>query len=289
MTRLVTGILAFCCLCTAAEVHPRIVPLHESRMTESDLEVGGLLGKGTDNKTRYVLYADLLKLPQVSYEISDDSNFKEKTRISGVELDELKKSLNAVASSDLVVAICNDGYRASYPTEYRRAHRPLLVLKVNDRPPADWPKSHDGGGIGPYLISHPKFSPSFKILSHTDEPQIPYGVTRLEFRDQRQVFGAIRPRGRYPREATVWEGYRIAQQNCFRCHNYGQEGGRMAGHPWQVLGAWAAADPAHFRAYVRNPRAVNAAGHMPGNPQYDDVTIEAIRQYFATFAAGPTE
>jgi len=273
-----------CCLFLVAGMHSQSIPLHPSRAAESDLEISGS-GPALRGQVRFLRYADLLKLPQVSYEISDDTNFKPKTRISGIELDQLKRAVDQTAVGDLVVAICNDGYRTNYPTAYLRAHRPLLVLKVNDKPPAEWPKSHDGGDMGPYVISHPAFTPAFKVLSHTDEPQIPYGVVRLEFRDERQVFGAIRPRGQHLPDSAVWKGYRIAQQNCFRCHNYGEEGGRMAGHPWQVLGAWAAADPAHFRAYVRNPRALNASGHMPGNPQYDDETIEVIRRYFVTFAA----
>jgi len=43
------------------------------------------------------------------------------------------------------------------------------------------------------MISHPAFAPSFKVLSHTDEPQIPWGVVRIEFPDEKSVFGAIAP------------------------------------------------------------------------------------------------
>jgi mono/diheme cytochrome c family protein len=138
--------------------------------------------------------------------------------------------------------------------------------------------------MGPFLISHPKFTPSFKILSHADEPQIPWGVVRLEFRNEKAVFGAIAPRGHHVMDPSVQAGYRIAQQNCFRCHNMGREGGTKAGRPWEVLAAWAAASPDYFTAYVRNPRSKNPQAQMPGMTRYDDKTIAALESYFQTFA-----
>ncbi|HEY0758790.1 MAG TPA: c-type cytochrome [Acidisarcina sp.] len=254
--------------------------LRDRRGSASDLEISEAAGA-----TRFVAYEDLLKLPLVTYTVSDDSNFGPETQVSGVPLGQLARA--AGAKPDLVVAICNDKYRAHYTSEYIAAHRPLLVLKVNGRTAADWPKSHDGGSMGPYLISHPPFTPSFHILSHTDEPQIPYGVVRVEFRSQLQVLGAIRPPGAYPPQSAVWQGYRIAQQNCLRCHNLGAVGGQMARHPWTVLAAWAASDPEYFVHYVRNPRAAGAGRMMPAMTSYDDRTLEALRAYFATFAARP--
>ena len=137
--------------------------------------------------------------------------------------------------------------------------------------------------MGPYMISHPKFTPSFKILSHADEPQIPWGVVRIELRDEHTVFGAIFPRGSLAATPMVKAGYRIAQQNCFRCHNMGGEGGQKSGTPWLVLSAWAAASPDYFAAYVRNPQTRNPHAQMPGNSGYDDVTINALAAYFRTF------
>ena len=69
------------------------------------------------------------------------------------------------------------------------------------------------------------------------------------------VFGAIAPSGPQAAEPAVQDGYRIAQQNCFRCHNMGREGGHQASRPWLVLSAMASASPDYFAAYVRNPLA----------------------------------
>jgi mono/diheme cytochrome c family protein len=258
--------------------------LHDRRQADSDLEIGGELAGIPRGSARYVSYNDLLKLPQVSYTVSDDSNFSGKTKISGISLDVLSRSLDASAGANLVVAICYDGYRTNYPSAYLSAHRPLLVLKINGKTEANWPKSPEGGSLGPYLISSPAFTPSFKVLSHTDEPQIPFGVTRIEFRNEQTVFGAIAPRGNYGANSPVMNGYRIAQQNCFRCHNMGSEGGQMAGRTWQILAMWASTEPDYFRRYVKNPQSIDAKNRMPAFPQYDAGTIEALRQYFASFA-----
>jgi mono/diheme cytochrome c family protein len=203
-----------------------------------------------------------------------------------VKLEELARALGASSASDLVVAICDDGYRANYPHAYLTAHHPVLVLDVNGEPPAGWPKDSQEHkfDMGPYMISHSRFAPSYKILSHVDEAQIPWGVVRIEFRQEKIVFGAIAPRGPHAQDHEVRDGLRIAEQNCFRCHNAGREGGRKSGRSWDFLGALAARSPADFAAYVRAPSAKNPRAQMPGNPQYDDATLAALTAYFRTFS-----
>ena len=289
MNRIATATVAICFLLslprfgvgTSAVAGPL---LRTSRQAETDLEVGGDLAGQPTGSTRFVTYKDLLTLPQATYTVSDDANFDGKVRITGISLVELAHLLGAAPDSKLVVAICYDGYRTNYPSAYLAAHHPLLVLKIDGKTEDKWPKSKSGSSLGPYLISHPSYTPSFKVLSHTDEPQIPFGVTRLEFRDERVVLGSIAPPGHYPPGSPVIDGYRIAQQNCFRCHNMGQEGGQMSGRSWQTLGMWAATEPQYFARYVKNPKAIDPKNHMPAFPQYDTVTIDALRQYFATFA-----
>jgi hypothetical protein len=258
----------------AAQTPP---PLHVSRQSATDLQIG----------SRYITYQELLQLPQEKF-ASDDSNFPKPAQLSGVPLQELKKLYGA--PGDLVVALCQDGYRSNYSTAYLGAHHPVLVLTVDGKPQAQWPKSEDenhvGVDMGPYLIADPHFKPSFKVLSHTDEPQIPFQVVKLDFRNEQQVFGAIAPHGNYAPGSPEMEGYRIAQQNCFRCHNSGAEGGQMAGITFTMIGMMARSSPDFFAKYVRNPQAVNPKSKMAGSPQYDDQTIAALRAYFTTFATG---
>lgn len=265
---------------------PATLTLHATRTSPLDLEVGGELAGSPLSSTRYITRDDLLALPQTTFVVKNDANFTGPTEVSGVLLEELIRKLGAVPKSDMVVAICDDQYRANYPQAYIAAHQPLLVLRVNGQPPAAWPKDAEGHGqfMGPYMISHRKFLPSFKASAYGDEAQIPWGVVRLEFRDESAVFEAITPRGPGAGDEAVQHGYWIARQNCFRCHNNGNEGGTKAGRPWLVLSAWATASPDYFAAYVRNPQAKNGHAQMPGNPEYNDKIIAALTAYFQTFS-----
>jgi hypothetical protein len=90
------------------------------RSSPSDLELGGELAGPPPGSTRFVTRNDLLTLPQVEYAVTDDANFTRPTHVSGVSLAELVRYA-AVPSSGMVVAICNDQYRASYPGAYIEA------------------------------------------------------------------------------------------------------------------------------------------------------------------------
>ena len=254
-----------------------------ARTSPTDLEVGGELrgvGQGT---VRYVRYEDLLKLPQETYTISDDTNFKGKTEISGVALTTLAKLFGQSESSNMIIAICYDKYRSNYPSDYLAQHHPILVLKINGRTRDQWPLSEDGGPLGPYLVSHPTFKPSFKILSHQDEAQIPIGVIRIDFRKQSYVYAPITPAVKWANDTGVDQGYEIARQDCYRCHGLHSEGGNRASRSWLILAAWAATDPTRFKQYVRKPQAVQPCAKMPAHTEYDDATLQALARYFSTF------
>lgn len=258
--------------------------LHLERSSPGDLEVGGELAGAPIGPTRYLRYEELLKLPQETYTVSDDSNFSGKAIVSGVPLTQLAKLLGNQQDDLLIVAICYDKYRTNYPRDYLVAHHPLLVLRINGQLREHWPQSEYGGSMGPYLISHAFFKPAFKVLSHEDEPQIPFGVVRLEFRRESEVFGAIHPNAQWRENKQVQQGFIIAQQDCFRCHNMGAEGGTMAGRSWLKLAEDANADGKRFMETVRNPASVRADAKMPAHADYDDATLDALTAYFKTFA-----
>jgi mono/diheme cytochrome c family protein len=261
------------------------LPLYSARTSPLDLEVTGDLTGLPRDSLRYVQREDLLKLPQVKYAGATDANLTVPVEVSGVLLEELARRLIANAKSSLMIAISSDRYHAYYPYSYVTAHHPILVLTINGKSPDTWPKNAEGLGhsMGPYLIYQNRFASSFKILSQPEAPQIPWGVVRMDFRNESEVLQAIAPRGPRASDDSAQAGYRIAQQNCFRCHNVGPEGGTKAGRPWLVLAAWATAAPEYFSAYVRDPKAKNARAEMPGNPSYDDATINALISYFRTF------
>jgi mono/diheme cytochrome c family protein len=260
--------------------------LHEKRQYPTDLELSGALAGLPPESTRYITHDELRAMPQTEFTVTDDTNFTGATKIRGVKLEDLARALSASPASDMVVAICDDGYRANYPQAYLAAHHPVLVLEVNGQAPAGWPKDsvEHKYDMGPYMISNPKFTPSFKVLSHTDEAQIPWGVVRIEFRNERAVFRGITPDGPHARDKDVQDGFRIAKQNCYRCHNSGPEGGQKSGLPWEVLGAIAAKSPKDFEAYVRAPLSKSPKAQMPANPQYDEATLHALAAYFLNFS-----
>jgi mono/diheme cytochrome c family protein len=256
------------------------------RRSSTDLEIAGDLAGLPEGNVRYIARQDLLSLPQVSFRVTNDPNFKAPTEVSGVLLQNVAGDLAQSPASDLVVAICADDYRGYYPVTYLKEHQPVLVLSVNGLSPERWPKDPEQHGLemGPYLITHQDFKAAFKILAHEDEPQIPWGVTRLEFRNEKQVMAVIAPRGSAATDSKVQQGFRIAQQNCLRCHNMNDVGGTKAGRPWQILSVWAATSPDYFAAYVRNPKSKNPHAEMYPNPSYDDATLQALITYFRTFS-----
>jgi mono/diheme cytochrome c family protein len=265
-------------------------PLHArlawKRTSPTDLEIDGdIRGGSPEQPKRFVTRDQLLALSQVSYTVTNDANFLGPTQISGVALDELVHALAANPDSDIAVAICSDGYATHYDHSYITAHHPVLALRINGKDPADWPKFHENGAyMGPYLISSPDFKPSFKILSHEDEPQIPWGVVQLKIQSEAAVFDAIRPRSPGADSQEVQDGYRIAQQNCFRCHNSGDQGGTKAQRPWAVLSTWATASPEFFAAYIHDPKSKNPKSQMQAFPNYDAATLAALTKYFQSFS-----
>lgn len=259
--------------------------LHEQRTSAGDLELGGELRGLPPGTTRYVRYEDLLRLPQESYVVKDDTNFGKETKIEGVSLETVGRLFGQAASDDsMIVAISYDKYRTNYPRDYVKTHHPLLGLRVNGQLRDHWPASEHGGPMGPYLITHPFFKPAFKVLSHEDEPQVPFGVVRLELRRESVVFGAIRPPGQWSATSPVGQGYAIARQDCFRCHNMGPEGGTLAGRSWLRLAEDAQEDEQRFQQTIRNPASVRQGAKMPAHSNYDDATLQALTAYFRTFA-----
>lgn len=260
--------------------------LHRSRHAASDLEIGGSLEGVPQGETRFVSYEDLLRLPQVSYVVSDDPNFGKTVKISGVELEQLPALLGAKKGASMVIAIADDEYAAHYPAAYVRAHHPILVLKVNGKDPADWPVGVDGVPMGPYMVSHASFAPSFRVLAHGDEAQVPWGVVRLDVRQESEVYAPIEPREAAANDPVVQQGYAIARQNCFRCHSRSGEGGLKSNRSWEDVAFKAKADPKYFDAYVLNPQKLNPHSQMASSPEYDSATLQALRRYFSSFTEG---
>ncbi|MFY9935371.1 MAG: hypothetical protein WAK33_00775 [Silvibacterium sp.] len=260
------------------------LPLHEKRMSPDDLKLSGELPGVPANSVRFVSYLELAKLPQVTFTVTDDPNFKKKAEITGVHLDEILAALGIPGKNTLIAAICDDEYEAHYPVEYRAAHHPILVLRLNGKQLAVSKRTGDGGIYGPYLISHPSFTSRYRTLAHPEEAQIPNGVIELRFVKEDLALGAIHPPGEFADGSPQMQGYLIARENCFRCHNAGPYGGRKASVSWSSLAKMADSKPVYFSAYIKDPPSQSAYAEMPSFPDYDDATLAALTAYFRAFA-----
>ncbi|WP_157439991.1 c-type cytochrome [Terracidiphilus gabretensis] len=280
--RLFLALLPALFMAAAIPSVPSPIELHSERSSPGDLEIGGELAGVPKGATRYLRYDELLKLPQKTFQVTDD-NFHTTAEIGGVTLSDLAKLLGEHA--DMIVAICYDSYRSDYSPEYLAAHDPLLVLRVNGKLRDSWPKAPNGDALVPYTIANPAFKPRYKVLAHDDEEQVPYGVTRLEFRNGAHIYASILPGAAWRENHQVMDGYRIAREDCFRCHNSGAEGGTMGKRAWPQLGEDAVKDPERFRRVIHDPEKVVPGARMPAAPNYDRATLDALVAYFRTFAS----
>jgi hypothetical protein len=263
---------------------PQSIPLATQRSSPQDLEISGDVPRVPQGAKRFVHYEDLARLTQVSFTVKDDDNFSTPVKLSGVPLDALLKGLGFGTGKQLIAASADDGYEAHYTAEYRAAHHPFLVLRIDGQEPAHWPKGPDGENYGPYLISHSSFTPAFHILAHKDQAQIPIGVTGLRFLDEEATLKGLQPPGTVSAASPAMQGYRIAMQNCLRCHRSGDLGGTKSPFGWPQMALIAQGNPAAFGKYVVRPNSVNPEANMPANPDYDAATLAALTAYFRSFA-----
>lgn len=261
--------------------------LQTERHSNNDLEIRGVVEGAPENQSRFASKQFLASMPSVQTKVKPDEDFtgipETGVQVTGVDLDVLSQKLGA-ASDTTIVAICEDGYASPLPSEYRRAHHPILVTAIDGFSPEDWAKKNHRSSPGPYFVAYRDFVPSFKVLAHDDRRQVPTQVIRLEYTTAEKFFEPIKPQGTYTSDSPVMQGYRIAQQNCLRCHASGESGGRKSQKSWQSIGYMAKTEPDAFAAWVHNPQAVVPQAEMPANLEYDRATLTALTKYFATFA-----
>jgi hypothetical protein len=283
------AVFAACLALLAADSPPTKHLLSIERRSPSDLEITGKVAGVAAGVVRYISYERLLALPQTTVTITGDDNFRElpqqKLVVTGVYLDVLESSLSALPASDLLIALCSDGYRATYSRGYVKTHRPILALKINGLPVETWVAQTHNDDPGTYFITHADFTPSFSVLSFQEIPKIPAKVTRLEFGTSQEVYGAISPHQKDAANPQVIDGFRIARQHCYRCHNMGSYGGTKASRSWQSLGDFAASSPSTFERYLRDPKSLDPKSTMSCDPQLGEPAAKALQAYFQTFAS----
>jgi len=301
MPRLKTGVLTVSCSVLAlviagssrerslAEQGRDHLVLTARRAAATDLEIGGLAKDGP----RYVSRKSLLELSQVEAVLKRDENFPEApaagVRVRGVEFGALIRGLGAEGAADAkeiaVEAVCSDGYTPTFPPDYMLQHHPILVLTIDGLASSAWAEKTRTADLGPYFVAYADFKPAFHVLSHTDRPQVPTQILRLEIATQERMFSGIEPphAEKLQADSPVIRGYRIAQQNCFRCHSAAGYGGTKSSRDWRYLASIARKKPERFAAWVHNPQSIEPKSQMPPNLNYDRDTLAALTRYFAVF------
>jgi mono/diheme cytochrome c family protein len=148
---------------------------------------------------------------------------------------------------------------------------------MGGKEPTQWARGADGEVFAPYFISHPSFTPAFHVLAHADQPQVPIGVVKLRFFDEDAELAPLKAA---PSTGPAAQGYRIAVQNCLRCHSAGPIGGSKSPYGWPQLAIIAQGNAAAFGKYIVQPNRVNPEATMPANPKYDAATVAALTAYF---------
>ena len=288
--RLAAIALALCSIAMPAVSQTHAVKkltIASARHAEDDLEVTGMIAGLPAGAVGFVSSAELATLPQITTTIQNDSNFADQlskgVRITGIPLEQLAIALGALPASDLIDALCTDRYRSHYPADYIAAHHPIFALKINGERPAQWAAKTKEYDPGPYFITHANYLPRYKVLSHAEQPQIPDNILRLNFSTVAATYGPITPRGDFPPNSPVAQGFTIAKQNCLRCHFLNGVGGTKSGIDWRSLSMWAREQPQFFERYIHDPQSVDPHAHMEGSPAYDAATLNALTAYFRTF------
>jgi len=250
-----------------------------TRQDWQDLEVITLDSQGNRAKTVYYSYDQLLTLPTITVKTERDPNTNTPATYTGIYLSNLFEAFGADASFDVIAANRLDKYKQYYDHDYVAKHRPILLLKFDDKAPDDWPQTEDRSMLGPYCVVHESFSPAEAIYGYVEQPRGTYGIISLELTNFGQSLGRFTPKvsGNDP---EVVKGQKIAVGSCSTCHNLGTAGGQMAGTPWSVLAATAVSTKDKFRSKVIDPRSLNTTSHMPPRPEFDDNTFNALEAYF---------
>jgi mono/diheme cytochrome c family protein len=254
----------------------------ESSSTQQDpldLEIITLDSQGNPTKSVYYSYDQLLTLPAVTVKTDHDPYTNSPAIYSGIYISDLFEAFGADASFDVIGANCSDGGKQYYDRDYVAKHRPILLLKLDGKPPSDWPSTEHGSWLGPYCIVHESFSPAETVYGYSEEPRLAPAVVSLELTGFSQSLGRFRPKESRV-DPEVAKGEKIAVGGCISCHRCGNAGGHRAGSSWEVLTERAVASKDYFRKYVTDPHSMNPTSGMPPHPTFDDNTFKALEAYF---------
>ena len=167
----------------------------ETRQNPLDLQVFTLDSQGIRTKTVYYSYDQLLTLPTVTVKTERDPNTNTPATYTGVYISDLFEAFGADASFDVIGANSVGYYNKQYyDRDYLARHRPILLLKLDGKPPADWPTTEHESWLGPYCVVHESFSPAETIYGYVEQPRSVCKVVSLELTSFTQSLGRLTPK-----------------------------------------------------------------------------------------------
>jgi len=194
LTRMLVVIAFLVCKSNAEALQPSSSP-----QDPLDLQLITLDSRGSPAKTVYYGYDQLLSLPTVTVKTDRDPNTNTPAIYTGVYLSDLFEAFDADAPFDVIAANCSDGRKQYYDRDYIAKHRPILLLKFDGKPPADWPNSDSGSWLGPYSVVHESFNPTETIYGYIEEPRSAPAVASLELTSFRPIARAFHAKERRER------------------------------------------------------------------------------------------
>jgi hypothetical protein len=281
LPRVLVVLALFTCKSNAASLQAS-----ETRQDWQDLEVITLDSQGYRAKTVYYSYDQLLTLPTVTVKTDRDPNTHTPATYTGIYISDLFEAFGADASLDVIGANRLDRHKQYYDRDYVAEHRPILLLKFDDKVPDDWPQTKDRTMLGPYCVVHESFGPGQTIYGYVEQPRSMYGVVSLELTSFSRSLGRFGPK-ESGNDPEVVKGQKIAVGSCSSCHNLGSAGGQMGGNPWSLLAVTAVNAKDKFRKKVTDPRSLNPTSNMTPHPEFDDKTFSALEAHFKEMM--PTE
>jgi hypothetical protein len=132
------------CNTNAASLQPS-----ETRQQWEDLQVITLDSQGYRAKTDYYSYDQLLTSPTVTVKTDRDPNTNTSATYTGIYISDLCEAFGADAPLDGIGANRLDSYKQYYDRDYVAKHRPILLLKFDDKAPDDWPQTEDRNMLDP--------------------------------------------------------------------------------------------------------------------------------------------
>lgn len=250
-----------------------------------DLAVSGKLEGWGPDETRYLSYATLRGLPEVTT-VEDPLLLGETVHtLTVLPFMALWDRLPRAEGANCVLVDCDDGWVSPLTHTIILLYEPYLILEVDGHPPAafpidDWWRDH----FHPYFINiSPTAFPSYHENPYASayNPAGSIGLRVVNYRAHHAPYWES-PYANLPAGSLAHRGRELFMNNCIACHRGpGDVGGHKSDRTFAILRAFARDMPAYFRDYVKDPAGKNPETQMVAFPHFTDDDLAALLAFVA--------